>query len=295
MRGEPTIILSTSGGARAGVATEPRPRPGAAAKRVGGPGPAVVLLTVVGGALLLSGCATWTTTEKDDLLNEVSQLRRQVRSLQGPTSGGGGIRDQLAEINNRVNSLEGKVAQLGGVDEDLNYRLAQLEGNVAPPQIGGPLGPDGMPTTPGSPYPGPGGAGTGIAPPTATQDPFDGAMRAFREGRYRESTTFFDTFVRENPRSDRLEEAYFYKGLAQFSEAEASRDEKGYEEAILTFDKLRHDYPRSKFLAASLLKQGLAFKALGWPSEARVFLNDVVQRYPNSPEATQAREELKAL
>ncbi|MDP3939466.1 MAG: tetratricopeptide repeat protein [Deltaproteobacteria bacterium] len=267
---------------------------GAPVRHPGARSRAGVLATLIGGALVLSGCASWTTTEKNDLLNEVSQLRRQVRSLQGPTSGGGGIREQLADINNRTSNLEGKVAQLGGVDEDLSHRLSQVEGNVAPPMDGGPGSPYGS-TPPGSSYPGPVGSTGGISPPFSTQNSFDGAMRAYKEGRYRESVTFFDTFTRENPRSDRLEDAYFYKGLSQFSEAETSRDEKGYEEAILTFDKLRHDYPRSKFLPASLLKQGLAFKALGWPSEAKVFLNDVVQRYPNSPEASQAREQLKAL
>ncbi len=284
MHGEQTVLVPTLTSALAG----------APARRAGARSRAGVLATLIGGALLLSGCASWTTTEKNDLLNEVSQLRRQVRSLQGPTSGGGGIREQLADVNNRMSNVEGKVAQLGGVDEDLNYRLAQLEGSVAPPMAGGPGSPYGT-TTPGSSSPGPVGSTGSLVPPSAMQDPFDGAMRAYKEGRYRESVTFFDTFARENPRSDRLEEAYFYKGLSQFSEAETSRDEKGYEEAILTFDKLRHDYPRSNFLPASLLKQGLAFKALGWPSEAKVFLNDVVQRYPNSPEASQAREQLKAL
>ncbi|MFQ5458101.1 MAG: tol-pal system YbgF family protein [Myxococcota bacterium] len=253
---------------------------------------AAAMLGGIGASVLLAGCATWTTTEKNDLLKDFDRLSRDVRTLKGPTSGGGGVREQLAELNTRLNSLEGKVAQLAGVDEDFNYRLAQFEGRV-PPGMGGPPGYE--PVTPGGETLEGGVPPGGVPTSPATQDPFDAGMRAYREGRYNNAVTFFETFLRENPRSPRIEEAYFYKGQAQFGDAEMTRNEKGYEGAILTFDKLRHDYPNSKFLPASLLRQGLAFKALGWPTEARVFLSDVIKRYPNSPEAAQAQKELKAL
>jgi TolA-binding protein len=253
-----------------------------------------VFVSLILTGLFFPGCATWTTTEKNDLLNDMGKMRRDIRNLKGPTSGGGGIRDQIAQLTNRVSTLEGKLAQLGGVDEDLNYRLTQLEGNLSGVRAGGPgsgvspyryEGPGGSPTE--------GGAGTaGIAPSTATQDSFDMAMRAFNDRRFSETVRFLDTYIRENPRSPKLEDAFFYRGEAQFAMAESRRDEKIYEEAILSFDKFRHDFPKSKHLPASLLKQGLAFKALGYPSDAKLFFNDVVRRFPNSSEATQARREL---
>ncbi len=256
---------------------------------------AFVYLILTG--LFLPGCATWTTTEKNDLLNDIGNMRRDIRNLKGPTSGGGGIRDQIAELTNRVSTLEGKLSQLGGVDEDLNYRLTQLEGNLSGVRPGGP-GPGEAPYgyEGAGPYGGPpteGGVGTtGIAPSTATQDSFDMAMRAYNDRRFDETIRFLDTYIRENPRSPKLEDAYFYRGEAQFAMAESRRDEKIYEEAILSFDKFRHDFPKSKHLSASLLKQGLAFKALGYPSDAKLFFNDVVRRFPNSSEAAQARREL---
>lgn len=245
------------------------------------------MCAAIAASLLLSGCATWTTTEKDNLLNDIAQLNRDVRGLKGPTSSGGGIREQMAELNSRLNSIEGKVAQLGGVDEDFNYRLAQIEGRTSPGY--------GPPDQPGTTLEGGVLTPGGIPPSRPAQSPFDAGLRAYREGRYTDAVSFFDTFIDENPRSVRLEEAYFYKGQAQFSDAEMNRNEEGYEGAILTFDKLRHDYPRSEYIPGSLLRQGLAFKALGWPTEARVFLKDVVTKYPNTPEAKQAEKELEAL
>jgi tol-pal system protein YbgF len=256
-------------------------------------------------ALLLGGCATWTTTEKNDLLKEMSALQREVRTLRGPTSGGGGVREQLAELTARLNSVDGRLSQLAGVDEDLNYRMAQIDGTRGagrpgyyPPGTPGPGSPLAGRPDPGMP-PGTYPPGSGMAqtpePPPAMQSPFDEAMRSYREHRYGNAIQFFDTFIRENPGSSKLEDAYFYKGESQFAQGEMQRDQKNYEEAILTFDKIRYDYPKSKHLPSSLLRIAMSFKALGWPSDARTFLNDVIRRYPNSPEASQARQELATL
>jgi TolA-binding protein len=279
---------------------EAHPRPVPDGRRGSSARAARAVATLILAGLFVPGCATWTTTEKEDLLNDIGKMRRDIRNLKGPTSSGGGIRDQMAELTNRVSTLEGKLAQLGGVDEDLNYRLSQLEGSLSTSRAGGllpgesPYGYEGPGTVGGVPT-GEGAGATGIASSTATRDSFDLAMRAYNDRRFGESVKFLDTFIRENPRSAKLEEAYYYRGEAQFAMAEARRDEKIYEEAILSFDKFRHDYPKSKHLPASLLKQGLAFKALGYPSDAKLFFNDVIRRFPNSSEAAQARRELGVL
>jgi TolA-binding protein len=44
--------------------------------------------------------------------------------------------------------------------------------------------------------------------------------------------------------------------------------------------------------AAALLKQGLAFRALGDEKNARVILQQVVERFPKSEEAKKAKERL---
>ena len=238
---------------------------------------------------LSTGCVTWTATEKDDLLNDVSRLKQDMRDLKGPSSGSG-VRDQIADTNNRLTSIDTQLAQLKGVDEDFDHRLAQLEGDVQ--AIRGTAAPGGLtpPGTPGAPgpVPGTGGESGSVPPTTGATDQFDAAMRSFREGRYQESDTFFSEYIRENPRSPRIEDAYFYKAESQFAQG-------NYEDAIVTYDEFRKRFRGSRMVAPALLKQGLAFKALGFKSDARTFFRELIRLYPNATEAAQARKELDAL
>lgn len=248
------------------------------------------LAAVVIPLALSTGCVTLTATEKDDLLNDVARLKQDMRDLKGPSSGSG-VRDQLADTNNRLTSIETQLAQLKGVDEDLEHRLAQVEGDVQ--AIRGAAAPGGLTPggiTPGGPggMPGPGGEAGTVPPSTGANDQFDAAMRSFREGRYKEADTFFSGYIRENPRSPNLEDAYFYKAESQFAEG-------NYEDAIVTYDEFRKRFRGSGKVAPALLKQGLAFKALGFKSDARTFFRELIRLYPNSTEAAQARRELDAL
>jgi TolA-binding protein len=71
--------------------------------------------------------------------------------------------------------------------------------------------------------------------------------------------------------------------------------EKWYEKAILEYQKVLEQYPDSNKVAAARLKQGYAFAELGEKANARLILNELITRYPDSREAMFAREKLKQL
>ena len=62
----------------------------------------------------------------------------------------------------------------------------------------------------------------------------------------------------------------------------------------MAFDEVIRKYPEDNKVPAALLKQGYAFAELKDVRNAR-FLQQVQQKYPNSPEAQQATEKLKQL
>jgi len=68
--------------------------------------------------------------------------------------------------------------------------------------------------------------------------------------------------------------------------------EKKYENAILQFQDVIEKYGEHPKVAAALLKQGLAFHALGDQQNARVILQKVVDNFPLSEEAKKATEKL---
>jgi len=68
--------------------------------------------------------------------------------------------------------------------------------------------------------------------------------------------------------------------------------EKKYENAILQFQDVIQKYGEHPKVAAALLKQGLAFHALGDLKNARVILQKLVDTFPLSEEAKKAKEKL---
>ena len=53
--------------------------------------------------------------------------------------------------------------------------------------------------------------------------------------------------------------------------------------------------PQSDKVAGALLRQGSAFAELGEKLNARLVLQELVEKYPQSPEAGRAKQRLKAL
>jgi len=61
------------------------------------------------------------------------------------------------------------------------------------------------------------------------------------------------------------------------------------------FYEVRRRYPQSDKVPAALLRQGFAFAELGEKLNARLVLQDVVEKYPQSPESVRAKQKLKSL
>ncbi len=79
-----------------------------------------------------------------------------------------------------------------------------------------------------------------------------------------------------------------------FQDGEDAFNAKEYKEAIVIFQRYREKNPKGKKFAEASLKIGMAFKELGMTSESKTFLEEVVEKYPSSPEAKKAKSLLKA-
>ncbi len=86
-----------------------------------------------------------------------------------------------------------------------------------------------------------------------------------------------------------------YASNAQYWLAEINYTKGEWEKAIVEFDKVKKKYPKSEKIAASTLKQGFAFDKLGSKKEARLLLEEVIDRFPGTPEAELARKKLETL
>jgi TolA-binding protein len=64
---------------------------------------------------------------------------------------------------------------------------------------------------------------------------------------------------------------------------------------VVAFDDVMQKYPDDAKVPAAMFKQALAFAELRDINSARLILQQIREKYANSPEATQATEKLKQL
>jgi len=79
---------------------------------------------------------------------------------------------------------------------------------------------------------------------------------------------------------------YFTVGETQFAKKE-------WKDAILNFQKYRDSHPTGKRFALATYKIGLSFQELGMKDEARTFFEEVINKFPDSSLAKQAKDRLK--
>jgi tol-pal system protein YbgF len=199
----------------------------------------------------------------------------------------------LVDMHTRIESLQREVQQLRGLVEeqahtivglqrrqrelymDVDRRLLRLE------RAGGGLAP--------APLPGPGAAAPAVpdgAPDAAAsaqeRAAYQKAFNLLRELRYEQAAAALRDFLKAYPEGS-------YAHIAQYWLGEASYAQRNFKQAIVEYQKLLDNYPKSPKLAEALLKIGYSHNELGDRAAATRVLNELVKRYPDSTEAGQAR------
>nr|WP_319395258.1 tol-pal system protein YbgF [uncultured Desulfobacter sp.] len=117
---------------------------------------------------------------------------------------------------------------------------------------------------------------------------YGNAKKLFDQGDLETSRIQFENFINKYPDSKNADNARFWIADSYYAE-------KWYEKAILEYQKVLDNYPNSNKNAAARLKQGYAFAALGEKANAKMMLEELIKRHPNSQEAKYAKEKLKNL
>jgi len=123
---------------------------------------------------------------------------------------------------------------------------------------------------------------------TAAKKDYDEALRLVERKDYRAAMPRLNDFLKKYPDSTLADNAQYWL-------AECYYGLKEYDRAILEFDNVRRRFPKSDKIPASLLRQGFAFAELGDKVDARLILQELVERFPESEEAGKAKQRLKSL
>lgn len=78
-----------------------------------------------------------------------------------------------------------------------------------------------------------------------------------------------------------------------FLRAESYYSLKDYKKAIVDYSKFPEKYTRSTYMPKALYRIGQSFDALGMKDDAKGFYQELVEKFPKSPEAKKARSKAK--
>jgi len=228
----------------------------------------------------------------------------------------------LVDLVTRIDSLQNEVQQMVGQMEEQSHNMEQLKkrqrdlyldidrrlrdlkstrGSLsAAPAGGGSVFGGAVPETAmGSGAPSTVSGGMAADSPTSTKtspatDPqleraaYERAFNLLKEGRYDLAVAAFKTFVQTYPQGRFADNAQYWLG-------EANYVQRHFKVALSEFEKVVKNHPASPKRADALLKMGYTYQELDQNDKARMSLNEVVLKYPNTTAARLAQKRLQDL
>lgn len=128
-----------------------------------------------------------------------------------------------------------------------------------------------------------------VAPEAAAEaELYQAGLNQINNSAFLKAIGTFKKFMTKFPKSD-------YSANAQYWIAECYFAMRDFEQAIKEFEILKEKYPRSDKVPAALLKQGYAFIELDMVSDAKLFLNNLIKRYPRTKESKEAKDRMERM
>jgi tol-pal system protein YbgF len=178
--------------------------------------------------------------------------------------------DNIEEVKSRISKLNQQAADTQSVLQNLDAKI----GGGAPSAGATGAGPGGVP-------------GAAVAPPSADVL-YSNALRDYGSGKNDMARAEFLDYLKFFPDNDLASNAQFYLGEILYMQ-------KQYADAVLEYDKVLQNYPRSFKLAAAQLKKGLALLELGRKASGIRELREVIRRHPGTEEAKRAAAKLREI
>ncbi len=206
-----------------------------------------------------------TSGEIPDMVIRVDGLETAIQVLTG----------QVDEGRHLTSNLAKQVEDLRFQNGKLLSKLASLEARFATVEekeesAGGPFQEDAN--------------GPALTPTVA----YNLSYNDYVKGNYDLAISGFFNFIQYYPKSTLISEAVYWI-------AESFYHKKSYMKAIEFYEKVEKEHPKAGKIVPALLKQGLVYADMGDLPKARLYFKKVLEQYPNSNEASLAKEKLAKL
>jgi tol-pal system protein YbgF len=192
------------------------------------------------------------------------------------------VSGQVQSLNDSVDELKSRIAKLDKTVQDLQAQLQAMQ--TPPPSAGQPGGqPGGDPNAPQGSAP---AAPAPVAPPL--KDTYQAAVRDYNAAHYDVASGEFQDVLHYYPNDDLAGNAQFYLG-------EIAYHQQNYADAVKNYNVVIETFPGSPKAPAAQLRKGLSLIELGKKDTGIHELRTLIQRHPQTPEASQARSKLNAM
>ncbi len=219
----------------------------------------------------------------------VTTLQQQV---QAQNEAGGGKIDQVSTqmqgINDSVDALRTRIDKLSAQLQAVQSQLQHINTQPAAQQTN----PNAQPGQPGQSGTDPNQAPQ-QQPPQQQQAPpvndlYQGALRDYNSARYDLASGEFNDVLKYYPQDDLAGNAQFYLGEIAYRQGK-------YTDAIKAYGVVLQQFAGNPKAPASALRKGEAELALDQRDAGIRDLRALIGRYPQTPEATQARSRLNGM
>jgi tol-pal system protein YbgF len=223
--------------------------------------------------------------------DSANQMTATVNTLQqkigAQSEGNGGKLDtvsgQVQSLNDSVDELKSRIAKLDKSVQDLQTQLQTIQ---SPPAGAAPAGQPGQPGEPNAPPQGGGAPPANQAPPL--QDTFQSGVRDYNAAHYSVAASEFQDVMHYYPMEDLAGTAQFYLGEIAYHQGD-------FANAITAYSAVLDKFPGNPKAAAAQLRKGLALIQTNKKDAGIRELRQLIQRHPQTPEATQARSKLNGM
>ena len=115
---------------------------------------------------------------------------------------------------------------------------------------------------------------------------FDAGVNSYNARDYSAAERSFNDLVKNYPNHSQIAEARYY-----LAECEFQRNR--FPEAALAYDTVIKNYPKSSSAPGAYLKQAICFSKMKQPAAAKARMQEIISKFPASPEAARAKAFLK--
>lgn len=211
-------------------------------------------------------------TQQTDNVNKMGAAIQNLQKTLGA---------QTTDASSKVDQISGQVQALHDAVDELKARLAKVSKQLDDIESGqhNLSSPPGQPASPGA------GAAAQAPPPDAL---YNDALRDFNANKNDLAAQEFTQYLQAYGNTDLAGNAQFYLGEVLYRQG-------NYQQAIVAYNRVLDQYPGGNKAASAQLKKGFALLEAGQRDAAVQELRSLINRFPKSPEAMQARDRLTKL